>query len=359
MGFAMISPAAFANETRLSLPHNAEAAVALTLSEKLTDEPSNMLQVFVGTEEQCCDTKTPMAGRYTHKNNVLSFTPAFGFSAGQHYVARVRSEEKEELIPFRIHSDIPMPPAKITKLYPSGETLPENTLRFYIHFSKPMKPHVALNYIKLRDTSGNVDDAAFMQFKQELWNEDRTRLTVLMDPGRIKRNVATNRALGPALIAGQRYEFVVEPGWPTADGTSVLPEFSKSFLVSEPLREMPSVDLWEVITPQLGTRDPLRIEFDRPYDHQLLRKEILVGQESDRKIEGDVEIGEDESSWYFTPKTAWADEQVWLVVNSILEDVAGNNFKDLLDHTAGSRGKTASHIAVPVVLESGVKSWAR
>ena len=36
-----------------------------------------------------------------------------------------------------------------------------------------------------------------MRLKQELWNEDLVRLTVLIDLGRIKRNVATNVELGP------------------------------------------------------------------------------------------------------------------------------------------------------------------
>lgn len=204
-GAVMISSAAFADDITLSLPQNAEAAVALALPDWLADEPSKVLQVFVGTGEGCCDTKTPIAGRYTHENNVLSFTPAFGFSAGQNYVARVQEAEDEELIPFRIPVEAAIIPAAVTEIYPSGDTLPENTLRFYIHFTVPMQPQVAFDYIKLRDASGAVDEATFMRFKQELWNEDRTRLTVLIDPGRIKREVATNVELGPALLASQQY----------------------------------------------------------------------------------------------------------------------------------------------------------
>ena len=70
--------------------------------------------------------------------------------------------------------------AKVVGIYPSGDVLPENVLRFYIHFARPMKPHVAFDCIKLLDASGNADEAAFMRFKQELWNEDRTRLAVLV-----------------------------------------------------------------------------------------------------------------------------------------------------------------------------------
>lgn len=51
-----------------------------------------------------------------------------------------------------------------------------------------------------------------MRLKKELWNEDRARLTVLIDPGRIKRNVATNEALGRALLASRDYMLFVDIG---------------------------------------------------------------------------------------------------------------------------------------------------
>ncbi len=67
-----------------------------------------------------------------------------------------------------------------------------------------------------------------MRFKQELWNEDLARLTVLIDPGRIKRNVATNVELGFALLAGRNYTLSVGAGWSSANSESVLPAFDKA-----------------------------------------------------------------------------------------------------------------------------------
>ena len=90
-----------------------------------------------------------------------------------------------------------MPTLEVTAICPSAGTIPENTLRFYIHFSAPMQPHCATESIALVDAADVADGAAFMTFKQELWNEDRTRLTLLMDSRRIKRGVVKNVALGP------------------------------------------------------------------------------------------------------------------------------------------------------------------
>ena len=134
-----------------------------------------------------------------------------------------------------------------------------------------MKPHVAFDYIKLRDASGVADDAAFTRFKQDLWNENRTWLTVLIDPGRSKRNVVTNVELGPALREGQRYTLTVDAGWLSADGRSVLPAFKKRFTFGAPLRAFPDVRMWEVTSPCVGTKKSLAMTFDRPFDRHLLQ----------------------------------------------------------------------------------------
>lgn len=347
-GIAMTTSVAFADGTSLGLPQNPEAAVTLAHPEGLAGDPSEILQVFVGNADECCDDTTPVAGRYAFEGNILSFTPAFGFSAAQDYIVLIRSAQGDERIPFRLASDVDIVPAAVTEVYPSGDVMPENTLRFYIHFSVPMRPHVAFDYIRLSDASGNVDEAAFMQFSQELWNEDRTRLTVLIDPGRIKREVATNLELGPALLAGQRYTLSVEGGWPSADGASVLPVFERSFLVSGALRTRPDVSLWTVNAPCAGTRDPLTVSFDRPFDRHLLAHALRLETGDALGIDGTIQIEDMERTWSFTPQQPWPLGDLRLVGNPILEDVAGNNFRDLLDHVAGTQEIDPSSTNLPI-----------
>ena len=348
------------NEGHLSLPEQIDEPVLVQLPGKKSDwkttDPSNLLQVFVGQVEGCCEDKTPISGRYEYKGNRLVFTPAFPFVAGQDYVVRLQMPKGQEAwvqehTVFSIAPDTPSVGAEVVGVYPSGSVLPENVLRFYIHFARPMKPHVAFDYIKLLDASGNADEAAFMKFKQELWNEDRTRLTLLMDPGRIKREVATNARLGPALRAGERYELMVEEGWPTADGTSLLTAFSKPFLVAEALRELPDTDQWDITAPGWRTQDVIEIRFDRPFDYQLLLKDIRVVSEEGQKIDGDIQIGKHGYEWRFVPDHPWNAENILIIVNTELEDVAGNNFKDLLDHKVDTETKNHSRISIPVTLK--------
>ena len=225
---------------------------------------------------------------------------------------------------------------------------------------------VGINYMANRMLNNGTDQVARMirtgqirattfteaQFKQELWNEDRTRLTVLIDPGRIKREVATNVELGPALRAGQRYTLSVEGGWPSADGASVLPAFYRPLLVTDPLRTRPDTGLWRSNAPCVGTREALEITFDRPFARQLLSKDIQVTTKDGRIVGGMILVGASETSWSFTPEEAWTQNEVVVVASTDLEAVAGNNFRDLLDHSQTSEDIEVATYAFPITLNS-------
>lgn len=135
---------------------------------------------------------------------------SYNFIEGQRYVVLSReSDSSEVLTEFMIQSAAEMVSPKVVAIYPDSPVIPVNTLRFYLHFSTPMKPHAATEFIRLVDASGVEDTAAFMSFKQELWSEDRMRLTMLMGPGRIKRGEAQNLAIGPALLENDHYTLVI------------------------------------------------------------------------------------------------------------------------------------------------------
>jgi len=290
------------------------------------------LAVYVGSKASLRDDTLPVAGRYERDGDMLLFSPSFGFSSGQLYVVRARPRgEPAQLREFRVEPENAARTAHVTALYPSGDEVPENILRFYVHFSVRMAPHRAADFVRLRDAHGIVDDAAFMEFKQELWNEDRTRLTILLDPGRITRGVATNRALGPALVEGSRYTLSVDAGWQSADGSSELSPHTKHFRVSAPLRERPSMERWSWEPPTPGTRGALEVRFNRPFDRHALRDAVHVMTNDGRTVAGTSHVGENECSWSFVPDDIWVSCDIRIVVDDDLEDVAGNNFRELLD----------------------------
>lgn len=302
------------------------------------------MQVFVGPRSACCDGKAPMAGRVVSGEGRTVFTPAFGFVEGQAYTLRTGAGLTE----FTIAAALQDP--QVLGIYPSGTEIPENTLRFYIHFATPMQPHQAARYIRLVDDRGRTDDQAFMAFEQELWSADRKRLTLLMDPGRIKRGVAQNLTLGPALEPGRRYSIVIDAGWRSAVGGYEQPRYEHSFAVAPPLRVLPDTGLWQIRAPRQGTREALTITFDRPFDHVQAQDSITVVDGPGQGIAGRVTVAEHETLWRFQPDSPWSGGQSTLVVDPRMEDVAGNNFRDLLDHALGTSPAAADDMRVPVTL---------
>lgn len=360
---ALVCSSALAYEGRLHLPTHATSNVEYELKNELADiDPADVLQVFVGSRDVCCESKSPIAGRYMLVERTVVFEPAFDFIEGQNYAVSVRDNSstnangyalKEFTIKHGNNVTSPITNPEVVAIFPGGTEIPENTLRFYIHFSTPMKPNVSGKYIKLLDAAGIPDTAAFMSFKQELWSEDRKRLTLLMDPGRIKRGVAQNVRLGPALLEGNAYSIVIEEGWPTATSEQKkLTRFESAFTVSEALRTAPHPDLWTLKPPRIFTNEPLVIKLDRPFDRELLKRAIAVLDENGRPIQGTISIDNHEKTWRFDQKSVWTNRRLQLAIDTRLEDVAGNNFKELLDHPAATEVQDMNHTIITLELNT-------
>ncbi|MEO0382490.1 MAG: hypothetical protein AAF234_02970 [Pseudomonadota bacterium] len=348
IGAGPFGSAVFAQDHGLILPERPSDTIELMQSE--AGDPAPLLQVFVGPSDACCDDRSPIAGRYMADKGSVTFDPAFDLVTGQTYTVLTRVTGADALTEFTLVAEGSFANPEVTAIYPSGPVIPENTLRFYIHFSTPMQPHMSVDFISLLDTDGTPDPAAFMTFTQELWNEDRTRLTLLMDPGRIKRGVATNLELGPALLEGQRYSITVAEGWPSANGQQELPRFEQHFLVSASLRELPNTDLWRITQPAARTLDPLLIAFDRPFDHQLAQTSIHVVGPDGQSIPGTVSIEDHERTWRFVPESPWPAQTLDITIDALLEDVAGNNFRDLLDHAVETDVRAIDQITLTLSL---------
>ena len=65
-------------------------------------------------------------------------------------------------------------PPSVAAVYPSADVLPENLLKFYIHFSAPMSRGEAYQRIHLMHEGSEVKDP-FLELGEELWDVDQTR----------------------------------------------------------------------------------------------------------------------------------------------------------------------------------------
>jgi hypothetical protein len=156
-------------------------------------------------------------------------------------------------------------------------------------------------------------------------------LTVLLDPGRLKRFVGPNVELGPPLKVGQRYTLEIGSGMIDAYGRRLRERFHKHFLVGDPVRENISVESWKVLPPETGSREALVIMFTSPLDWALLLQTITIGSADGSVIDGRVVVDHCEKRWSFTPASPWIAGQYHIRVGSSLEDVCGNSITGAFD----------------------------
>ncbi|MEL6675633.1 MAG: hypothetical protein AAFR61_25720 [Bacteroidota bacterium] len=286
-------------------------------------------------------------GRHRLEGNYLVFSPYFPFESGITYLVRTQQGETEGSYAyqaFQLEAKPRLEKAAVLRMYPSARELPENLLRFYFYFNTPMKKGQALAHIHLTDAAGKVDTQAFMEFKQELWSPDGKRLTLLFDPGRIKRGVSTNLALGPALLEGQQYQLTISATWQDVYGQALSVETRKAFVIGQAYRQAIKIDAWQIEKPALHSHDPLGIHFDRIMDHALLQSMIQLEDADQNPIPGHWEVLEEEQQIQFIPQQTWQKGNYRIVLDSRLEDVAGNNLQNLLDQKdATEAGKGEAH----------------
>ena len=261
----------------------------------------------------------PVAGRYAIERDVLRFTPLLPFDPGRDYEVRFGSISSTVSLPARPAAS----PTYVTAVYPSGEVVPENQLRMYIHFSAPMGRRGGVDRVKLLDDSGREVEMPFLPLEAEFWNGDRTRYTVFFDPGRQKRGILPNREMGPSLINGKSYTLVVDRNWVDGNGNQLRESFTKRFRVGPAVLSALKTDRWRIDPPRAGTRNPISVTFSEPLDHALLQDAIGVRHEG-QTITGEIRTDAAETRWVMTPTDAWRPGRYELTVLSFLEDVAGN-----------------------------------
>jgi hypothetical protein len=81
----------------------------------------------------------------------------------------------------------------VLAIYPTAAQVPRNLLRIYIWFSAPMSEGDAAEHVRLADAALDMPLTGALLPGSELWSGDRRRLTVLLDPARIKRGLAAHQ----------------------------------------------------------------------------------------------------------------------------------------------------------------------
>ena len=51
----------------------------------------------------------------------------------------------------------------VAQVYPSADVLPENLLKFYVHFSGPMRGGHIYDHVRFRDEAGKLVEMPFLE----------------------------------------------------------------------------------------------------------------------------------------------------------------------------------------------------
>jgi hypothetical protein len=285
-----------------------------------TDGWPSVFQVYAGE-----GSVPAMLGFYSVDAGTLVFRPRFPVSPGMHLRAVFHPPGAA---PIEAAFDVAKPAlastTRVAHVYPSASILPENQLKFYIYFSAPMGKGRAWQKVHLLDAAGKPVTLPFLELDEELWDRDGTRLTVLFDPGRIKREVLPLREIGPSIEAGKRYTLLVDRDFPDGRGAPLAEEYRKEFRVAAADRTPPETSNWRVASPRAGTTEPLVLTFPEPLDYALLQHLIeVIGP--DGAVVGRIVVEREETEWRFAPQQPWKAGDYHLSIQTTLEDLAGNH----------------------------------
>lgn len=270
----------------------------------------------------------PMLGEYQPVQEGILFKPLIALSPGKLYEVFFRKKLIGRFqVPLPDAADAPA----VISLYPSADTLPENLLKIYLLFSSPMREGEALQHVHVLDEQADTLSGIFLDLQPELWNPERTALTLWLDPGRIKRGLLPNQRLGNPLKSGTHYTVLVEKDWKDGRGLPLRSAFSKRFFVQQRDDTSPQPAQWQLRLPPANTSDPLQVAFGEPLDPFLVPETVQVIDEHGTAVKGNSILLNKEQTMAFYPTTPWQPGLYRLRVLTYLEDLAGNNLNKVFD----------------------------
>jgi hypothetical protein len=269
-------------------------------------------------------TGLPMIGTYQRQNDRLIFKPRFALEPGAVYRASFGTDlAKAVNTDYRVPAKARTAPATIVKIMPGTDIVPANHLKFYIYFSAPMRGgREIFDQICIRDAAGKEVDDPWL--RDELWDEKDQVLIIYIHPGRIKWGLVLRETLGPVLLPGKEYSFVVKGAMLDAKGQKLGKDYVKRFRTTAEERSRIPMTGWKFQTPAAGTRQPLKVEFPRVIDHTCLQNHLTVKDAKGQIVTGIITVGKEEMALSFTPQNPWRQEEHGLHVDPRLEDVCGN-----------------------------------
>jgi hypothetical protein len=272
--------------------------------------------------------KRAILGKFSAENSGLLFEPLIPLTQGLTYhILENNQLIGQVFVPFNPNEKAP----ELVAIYPLLDTLPENLLKFYVRFSKPMRSGESLQFIHLLDKKQDTLRNVFLNLQPELWDTSSTVLTLWLDPGRIKRGLTLNRALGNPLKMNETYHLVVSAAWKGQNGLNLAQTYHKTFVAGKRDELAPDLKQWELRLPKVGTTALLWVKTQESLDHYLLSESIGIVDQNNIPVKGEIRLGKKGDQVVFFPVKPWKAQRYRLQVDARLEDLAGNNLNRVFD----------------------------
>lgn len=276
----------------------------------------------------------------------LVVKPRFTLRAGATYSASIDWPKAEPFrTEFTLETEASAAPT-LAAFSPSQSVIPANTLRFYLTFSEPMARGQVRDQIRLIRQDGQRVPSPFLNLETELWDNDQKRLTLILDPGRIKQGVGPNTLAGAPLVDGESYRLIVSGEMRSAQGVAVGADRSVVLRVGPAERRAIDPHAWQVSAPMAGSSAPFAVAFDRIMDTGAVRRLLKLEGPDGESVNG--KLYTDGGGWSLAPLTPWREGQYRLVVDPELEDVAGNTIRAALDAKAGTIGTSPPESSISI-----------
>jgi hypothetical protein len=291
---------------------------------KLSQEQGEQWLQFLLVNGDKEENEAAIFGAYEHKGELLIFRPRYPLIYDQSYRAVFTPDrDKTQSAAYKVPPPPPVAAPVVTDVYPRADVLPANNLKFYIHFSRPMRGGKAIfEYIYLEDEEGNRLSAPWLD--DEIWDDDNQRLLIFIHPGRIKWGLLLRQLFGPVLHPSRQYTLVISEGMLDKEGRKLGKEYRKVFRTTPEDRVRIELSNWKIIPPKAGTSEPALLTLKQPVDYRSLEKYLKIVDPTGKDVAGKIEIRKGETEWLFHPTTNWRPIPYQLVVDGELEDVAGN-----------------------------------
>ena len=288
-----------------------------------------------------------MLGKYLIDDKHVIFQPRFPLIKGRKYLVQFNFEEAYRQL-ITVPTGTVLQPTQLLAYYPSSKVVPENWLKLYLYFSAPMRKGEALAHIHCYDGTDTEIKTLFLDMGEELWDKAGKRLTLWLDPGRIKRYLHPNLQQGKPLEAGTALRILIDENWKDANGRKLDKPMKIIYQIVEADRQKPKTEQWDLIYPE-SAQAPVEIDFYESMDHALLNSRIVILNEAGQMVDGQIKLQEQESRWVFYPNKAWLPGAYTLRISTRLEDLAGNNLRRVFDRDVEAHKEQSQD--VPVYLD--------